>query len=195
VKCAESTDARMRFYSIITRSLTCNALIIRHLLFYETSHNPWVRTVTVKLILATSTGAMFLLRRTFPRPALNGLIGRNNPKVFPSRSVGSSEPDLAVLRSANSFRASHRRARAARSDTSSSTTSRVNRRPYARHSYATPLLSKHSQPRSTLLTGYPKVIGLRPGQMLKTHARQGVIAPRTFDSIPGESGIRIVAPV
>jgi hypothetical protein len=121
----------MRFYSIITRSLTCNALIIRNLLFYETSHNPWVRTVTVKLILATSTGAMFLLRRTFPRPALNGLIGRNNPKVFPSRSVGSSEPDLAVLRSANSFRASHRRARAARSDTSSSTTSRVNRRPYA----------------------------------------------------------------
>ena len=47
---------------------------------------------------------------------------------------------------------------------------RVNRRPY-RHTLMlhSPLVG-NSQPRSTLLTSYPEVIGLRVGQMLKAHA-------------------------
>ena len=160
-----ATEMLLNHYTNFDVQLTDYAVFM----FYVTSHSPCVCATTVKLILATSTDAMSLLRRTFPRPALNGLIGRNNPKVFPSRSVGSSEPDLAVLRSANSLRASHRRAKAVRSDAPSSATSRVNRRPYATllcHS----ALVETSQPRSALLTSDPEVIGLRPGQMLKAHA-------------------------
>src|ERR1700737_884314 len=41
----------------------------------------------------------------------------------------------------------------------------------------------------------PEVIGLRPGQLLKSDARQGAAAPRIFDSGPGERRIEVVAAI